>query len=73
VSDFDILSTKGPPANTLFPQSLLSIFRPRTGTDRDRETTIERVDVSADDGMDIKSRLIAKIICRNGTTDGVIP
>jgi cell cycle checkpoint control protein RAD9A len=53
-------------------QSLLSIFRARAASgdqtrDRDKETTIERCDVSVDDGPGVKSRLIAKIICRNGT------
>lgn len=49
-------------------RALLSIFRPRIGADKDRESTVERVDVSADDGPGIKSRLIAKIFCRNGIT-----
>lgn len=57
----------------LYIRSLLSIFRTRAASgdqtrDRDKETTIERCDVSVDDGPGVKSRLIAKIICRNGIT-----
>ncbi|ROW17741.1 hypothetical protein VPNG_00682 [Cytospora leucostoma] len=36
--------------------------------DRDNVTTIERCDVSIDDGPGKKSRFIAKIFCRNGIT-----
>ncbi|KAK0711369.1 Rad9-domain-containing protein [Lasiosphaeris hirsuta] len=52
-------------------RSLLSVFRPRQGGEsgRDnRETTIERCDVAIDDGPGRKSRLVARINCRNGIT-----
>lgn len=52
------------------PQSLLSVFRPRQGIDPGghRETTIERCDVAIDDGPGIRSRLIARIVGRNGAS-----
>ncbi len=48
----------------------MSVFRARSGGDpnreRDKETTIDRCDVSVDDGPGRSSRLIARIVCRNG-------
>lgn len=56
----------------IYIKALLSVFRTRTGgdptRDRDNVTTIERCDVSIDDGPGKKSRFIAKIFCRNGIT-----
>lgn len=56
--------------SNLHIQALLSVFRTRTGgdptRDRDNVTTIERCDISIDDGPGKKSRFIAKIFCRNG-------
>ncbi|KAL1874376.1 hypothetical protein VTK73DRAFT_402 [Phialemonium thermophilum] len=55
----------------LYIRSLLSIFRARSSgdpnRDRDRESSIEKCDVVVDDGPG-KSRLIAKVFCRNGIT-----
>lgn len=53
----------------MYIKALLSVFRTRTGGDaggRDNVTTIERVEVTIDDGPGKKSRFIAKICCRNG-------
>ena len=51
-------------------QALLSIFRSRTGGDAGRggnvDSSIERCDVSIEDGPDRKSRFVAKIAWRNG-------
>ncbi|KAH8894897.1 hypothetical protein GQ53DRAFT_779740 [Thozetella sp. PMI_491] len=56
----------------LYIRSLMSVFRARSSgdptRDRDRETTIDRCDVLVDDGPGRSSRLIAKIVCRNGIT-----
>ncbi|KAK3379753.1 Rad9-domain-containing protein [Lasiosphaeria ovina] len=54
----------------LYNKSLLSVFRTRQGGDqaRDGSATIERCDVTIDDGPGKKSRLVAKIACRNGIT-----
>ncbi|KAK1751604.1 hypothetical protein QBC47DRAFT_425233 [Echria macrotheca] len=54
----------------VYTRSLLSIFRPRQSSDSagGRESTIERCDVIIEDGPGRKSRLIARISCRNGTT-----
>ncbi|KAK0738457.1 Rad9-domain-containing protein [Schizothecium vesticola] len=54
----------------LYIRSLLSVFRARQGIDPGghRETTIERCDVAIDDGPGIRSRLIARIVGRNGIT-----
>ncbi|KAK3340901.1 Rad9-domain-containing protein [Neurospora tetraspora] len=54
----------------LYIRSLLSIFRSRQGGDsaRDKDASIERCDVAIDDGPGKKSRLIARVSCRNGIT-----
>ncbi|KAK3399320.1 Rad9-domain-containing protein [Sordaria brevicollis] len=54
----------------LYIRSLLSIFRSRQGSDsaRDKDASIERCDVAIDDGPGKKSRLIARVSCRNGIT-----
>ncbi|KAJ9151850.1 DNA repair protein rad9 [Pleurostoma richardsiae] len=57
----------------LYIRALLSVFRSRTAggdpsRDRERESTIERCDVAIEDGPGKKSRLIAKIVTRNGIT-----
>ncbi|KAI1338243.1 Rad9-domain-containing protein [Xylariaceae sp. FL0016] len=55
----------------LYNRALLSLFRNRSGDplhERERDTTIERCDVTIIDEADRKSRFIAKIIFRNGIT-----
>ncbi|CCC08356.1 unnamed protein product [Sordaria macrospora k-hell] len=54
----------------LYIRSLLSIFRSRQGSDsvRDKDASIERCDVAIDDGPGKKSRLVARVSCRNGIT-----
>ena len=51
-------------------QALLSVFKGRVGDsarERERETAIEKCEVSVEDGEgSTKSRLIVKIICRHG-------
>ncbi|CAK7216587.1 hypothetical protein SBRCBS47491_002878 [Sporothrix bragantina] len=53
-------------------RALLSIFRSRTGGDAGRggsgDSSIERCDVSIEDGPNRKSRFVAKIAWRNGIT-----
>jgi Rad9 len=57
---------------TLTHQSLISIFRSRTGTDTQRDierhTIIDKCDVAIEDGEGISSRFIARIVFRNGLT-----
>lgn len=55
---------------TCCQQALLSVFKGRPSGDasRERDTAIERCDVSIEDGDGkTKSRFIVKIICRHGT------
>ncbi|KAL2017147.1 hypothetical protein VTK56DRAFT_2569 [Thermocarpiscus australiensis] len=55
----------------LYIRSLLTIFRVRQGggdPSRDRDSSIERCDVTIDDGLGKKSRLVARISFRNGIT-----
>ncbi|KAK3322242.1 Rad9-domain-containing protein [Apodospora peruviana] len=53
----------------LYIKSLLSVFRTRQGDpSRDKDASIERCDVAIDDGPGKKSRLVARIACRNGIT-----
>ncbi|KAI0180558.1 Rad9-domain-containing protein [Hypoxylon sp. FL1284] len=55
----------------LYSRALLSIFRVRSGDtshDREKDTTIERCDVAIVDEPGRSSRLIAKIVFRNGIT-----
>ena len=50
-------------------QALLSIFRSRTGDANkggNSDSSIERCDVSIEDGPSRKSRFVAKIAWRNG-------
>ncbi|KAK2035212.1 hypothetical protein LX32DRAFT_688854 [Colletotrichum zoysiae] len=55
---------------TLHIRSLASIFRSRVGgdtqRDREKESTIDRCDVAVQDGPGVKSRLIVKLVFRNG-------
>ncbi|KAK7415709.1 hypothetical protein QQZ08_012266 [Neonectria magnoliae] len=57
---------------TLYIRALISLFRSRTAPDSQRDvekqTLIERCDVAIEDGEGIQSRLIARIIFRNGLT-----
>ncbi|KAK2001176.1 hypothetical protein LX36DRAFT_737131 [Colletotrichum falcatum] len=57
---------------TLHIRSLASIFRSRVGgdpqRDREKESTIDRCDVAVQDGPGVKSRLIVKLLFRNGVT-----
>ncbi|KIH92697.1 hypothetical protein SPBR_03291 [Sporothrix brasiliensis 5110] len=57
-------------ANIRDEQALLSIFRSRTSGDTSRggsgDSSIERCDVSIEDGPDRNSRFVAKIAWRNG-------
>ncbi|GAP88848.1 putative DNA repair protein rad9 [Rosellinia necatrix] len=55
----------------LYSRALLSLFRSRSGDslhERDKETTIERCDVTVTDEPGKKSRFITKIVFRNGIT-----
>ncbi|KAK0388390.1 hypothetical protein NLU13_4635 [Sarocladium strictum] len=56
----------------LYIRALISLFRSRTSNDlqrdAERQTLIERCDVSIEDGEGVKSRFIARIIFRNGLT-----
>ncbi|KAM7185655.1 DNA repair protein rad9 [Rhypophila sp. PSN 637] len=56
----------------LWIKSLLSVFRTRTsGGDfgrADKDAAVESCDVAVDDGPGKKSRLVARINCRNGIT-----
>ncbi|OAA67061.1 Rad9 [Niveomyces insectorum RCEF 264] len=56
----------------LYIRSLLSVFRGRAGGDANRgssaDSSIERCDVSIDDGPGQKSRFVAKLAWRNGIT-----
>ncbi|KAK2015545.1 hypothetical protein LZ32DRAFT_526251 [Colletotrichum eremochloae] len=60
---------------TLHIRSLASIFRSRVGgdpqRDREKESTIDRCDVAIQDGPGVKSRLIVKLVFRNGIVSGV--
>ncbi|KAM7202295.1 Rad9 domain containing protein [Naviculisporaceae sp. PSN 640] len=56
----------------LYIKSLLSVFRTRTSAGDpgrgDKDASIESCDVAVDDGPGRKSRLVARITCRNGIT-----
>ncbi|KAK0623501.1 Rad9-domain-containing protein [Immersiella caudata] len=54
----------------LYVRSLLSVFRARQcgGESTGRESVIERCEVAIEDGPGKKSRLIARVTCRNGIT-----
>jgi len=48
-------------------QALLSVFRGRVvDPTREKDTAVERCDVSVEDGGQTKSRFIIKIMCRHG-------
>ncbi|KAK3333617.1 Rad9-domain-containing protein [Cercophora scortea] len=51
-------------------RALLSIFRTRQGGElpQSKDSSIDKCDVVIDDGPGKKSRLIARVICRNGIT-----
>ncbi|KAH8683364.1 Rad9-domain-containing protein [Tricladium varicosporioides] len=51
----------------IYNKALLSVFKGRIGDQtRERETAIERCDVSVEDGEGAKSRFVIKIICKHG-------
>ncbi|KAK4456241.1 hypothetical protein QBC34DRAFT_287441 [Podospora aff. communis PSN243] len=54
----------------LYIRSLLTVFRARQsgGEGAGRESVIERCEVAIEDGPGKKSRLIARVTCRNGIT-----
>jgi cell cycle checkpoint control protein RAD9A len=54
----------------MYIRSLLSVFRTRLGGDpsreRDKETTIDRCEVTIEDEPGVRSRMVARIVSRNG-------
>ncbi|QLI68189.1 DNA repair protein rad9 [Metarhizium brunneum] len=58
--------------SALIPLSLISLFRSRSSSesqrDAEKQTLIDRCDITVEDGEGIKSRFIARIVFRNGLT-----
>ncbi|TWU72339.1 hypothetical protein ED733_001649 [Metarhizium rileyi] len=57
---------------TLYVRSLISLFRSRSGPesqrDTEKQTLIDRCDITVEDGEGVKSRFIARVVFRNGLT-----
>ena len=54
-------------------QALLSVFKGRAvDPNREKDTAVERCDVSVEDGEErMKSRFVIKIVCRHGMLHGM--